>query len=135
MEMMSTFQYTIDGFILWLDTSKQESEKKEALLFPLQVTIASSHSKSEEKFFNHWEKWKKGLKGFDVKITFLWITDKDPKTQDIGEDSRQLKDRNVLKNPDYTSKYITIESVNKDIWASYEKALNDRERRGQRKSS
>ena len=127
----SCFNYgAIDGIILWLDLSNQKSgKKKEALLFPLQVTIAKSHSNSEENFFSQWEKWTKGLQDFDVKATFLWVTDKDPSVKDINEDYRSLKHGNVLKNPAYTSKNITLEYVNKDIWDYYQKALNDRKRR------
>jgi hypothetical protein len=131
----SDFNYgAIDGMILWLDCSKQKSgRKKEALLFPLQVTIAKTHRNSEVSFFNQWEKWTESLRDFNVKATFLWITDRDPSVTDFDEDYSLLRGRNVLKNPAFTSRYISIEFVNKDIWDWYVRALNDRERQGLKK--
>jgi hypothetical protein len=120
----------IDGIILWLDLSnRKKGQKKEALLFPLQVTIAKSHSNSEEIFFSQWEEWTRSLEDFDVKATFLWITDKDPSVADIGEDQRSMKHGNVLKNPAYSSRRISLSYVNMDIWNRYEKALHDKKRR------
>ena len=118
------FNYrAVDGIVLWLDTSKQKGEEpKEALVYPIQVTIAESHSDSEKMFFNQWGKWMTALQGFDVKVTFLWITNQEPWVQDIPKKSRKQKNGDKLINPAYTSQNITIEYVNKDIWRSYRRA-------------
>jgi hypothetical protein len=62
-----------------------DREKMRAYLFPLQVTIAKRHRDSEQSFFNNWHRWVRGFEGFEVEVTFLWITAKDPSVEDKDE--------------------------------------------------
>jgi hypothetical protein len=128
------FNYRIiDGIILWLDLSNRESEKKKALLFPLQVTIAKSHSDSEEKFFNRWRGWVQNLKDFDVEVEFLWVTDQESSHADVEAKYRSTRARKkVLIHPKYRTRNIAIESVNPDIWRRYQDAKHDLESRSQK---
>jgi hypothetical protein len=102
--------HAIDGIILRL-----YKETKKAILFPLQITIAKSHKNSEELFFNKWEEWKTGLKGFDIEIRFLWISNKNPSHTNVDGRSRLLRHGDMVINPPYTSRWIHLENINMDI--------------------
>jgi len=116
------FNYrAIDGIILRLYTGT-----KKAILFPIQITIAKSHKKSEELFFNRWKEWKAGLKDFDIEIRFLWISNKDPSHANVDGRSRELRHGNVVINPDYASRWIHLENVNMDIWNRYSEAVENK---------
>jgi len=62
-----------------------DSEQKRAYLFPLQVTVAKRHGDSEQSFFNDWHRWVEGFEGFEVEVTFLWITSQAPSVDDKDE--------------------------------------------------
>jgi hypothetical protein len=119
--------YAIDGIILRLDRSSvKNGETKRAILFPLQITIAKSHKNSEEHFFNQWEEWSASLKGFDVEVRFLWISVENPSHRNVGKSSRSLRHKDMTINPPYTSRWIHLEEVNKDVWNRYLEALNNK---------
>jgi hypothetical protein len=119
----SYFYPAIDGVILQLDHSKRE-----AYMFPIQVTIAKSHKDSEKGFFNKWNRWSKGLESYHINVTFLWITTASPSVTAIEEDHRSLRSGKVLKNCSYSSRNIPLEAVNKTIWNRYKTALEEKER-------
>jgi hypothetical protein len=50
----------IDALIVHID--KTDETKMKAHLFPMQVTIAKTHSNSEDHFFRHWSRWIQGLR-------------------------------------------------------------------------
>ena len=99
-----------------------------AYIFPLQVTIAKRHGDSEQSFFNNWHRWVRGFEGFEVEVTFLWITAKDPSVEDKDEAYRSQK---VLKNLPFCSRNIPFEDVNKTVWDRYAKALKEKKNRDQ----
>ena len=106
---------TIDALILSLDTV---GERKKATIFPLQITIAKSHSDSEPKFFEHWPKWCSGLDNYEVEFHFLRITDdanhSSKSVEKKTRPSRGAEAENVV-NPGYTSHRIPLSLVNKDV--------------------
>src|SRR5207244_1370432 len=97
-----------------------------AFVFPLQITMAKRHKDSAVMFFNEWEKWVKDLQGFDIKITFLWISPNDPSTMENDETVRTLRGRIVRINPSYTSRNIHVKDVDKVIWDRYTTAKADK---------
>ena len=120
------FNYSaLDGIILRLDRSRN-GEREKAVLFPLQITIAKSHKNSEEPFFNQWKKWTASLQNFDVEVRFLWISIENPSHMNVGESSRSLKHGNMTIHPPYTSRWIHLEEVNKDVWNRYLEALDNK---------
>jgi len=113
----------IDGIILWVEQGTQPTNrKKKAALFPLQVTIARSHSNSSQNFIDEWKKWENLLKDFDVQLIFLWITDGAPSSDDVDAKVRSARRGNTLVNPAYEVKRIPIKDVCKDAWEWYEAA-------------
>ena len=118
----------IDGIILQLDSSK-----KEAYVFPIQITIAKYHKVSEEGFFNHFDQWKRGLENFNVTATFIWITTNGPQVENVDENYRSHRNGAVLINPAYRSRNIHLRDVNKLIWDRYQGALKKKGRRDQNK--
>ena len=126
--MPTAFNFrAIDGIILLLYPSKGGNKKKKALLLPLQVTIAKSHSDSEKIFFNDWDKWVASLQDFDVDVEFLWVTDGDSSFKEIKEEYRWTRSGKVLKHPAYRSTNIPIKSVNPDIWNRFQHARSNAE--------
>jgi hypothetical protein len=111
--------HAIDGVILRLETG---GEKGKAFLFPLQITIAKSHKNSATSFFNHRKEWKAGLQDFDVEVTFLRITPEESSDTNVGENSRSLKQKEVLIHPRQNERNIHLRDVNMDIWNRYEVA-------------
>src|SRR5436190_8173817 len=102
-------------------------------MFPIQVTIAKSHKDSEESFFNHFDQWKGGLENFNVMATFIWITTNDPLVKNVDENYCSHRNGTVLINPAYSSRNIHLRDVNELIWARYQGALEEKERRDQNK--
>jgi hypothetical protein len=127
-----SFNYrAIDGIILRLE---EGGEKDKALLFPLQITIAKSHTNSEESFFNYqWDEWKRILQDFDIEVTFLWITTKESSETEVPERFHSLRNGEKKEvNPAYTRRNIKLEDVDMDLWKRYEAALRKGESKGQR---
>ncbi len=107
----------IDGIIVRYDISTTKNGKHKCFLYALQITVAEFHSNSEIKFFNKWSDWTRGLAGFDIEVTFVWITQK--------PSSVNIKQR-IGSGPYYTRRNISLKSVNKDIWERYQNALSQK---------
>src|SRR6266480_3322253 len=111
----------IDGIILWVEQGRQPTDrKKKAALFPLRIAIARSHSNSSQNFFNEWTKWEELLKDCDVQLTFRWITDGAPSSDDVDAKVRSTRRGNIPVNPAHEVKRIPIKDVCKDAWEWYE---------------
>jgi len=78
-------------------------------VFLLQITLAETHSDSDQSLFSEWEKWIDGLEEFDVVPTFVWIT-----TEGANPISHRTKPRHYELN-------IPIRQVNERIWNFYSK--------------
>ena len=105
----------IDSLILSLDTV---GTRKKATIFPLQITIAKSHSDSEPKFFENWDKWCSGLEDYEVEFHFLWITDDMYHSSKwFEEETRPSRgaEAETIVSPGYTSHRIPLSLVNKDV--------------------
>lgn len=92
-------------------------------MFPLQITIAKSHSDSEEKFFREWSKWTNKLTNIKVDLTFIWITKEDSELKLVDEEHRSTKSGDKIIHPSYYSQKIPLKSVSLDIWERYQQAL------------
>jgi hypothetical protein len=74
-----TFNYpAIDTLILHIDNTKVKAH-----LLPMQVTIAKTHSNSEDHFFRHWSDWIRMLQNYEVSCTFLWVAAKEAYSTDL----------------------------------------------------
>ena len=121
------FNYpAVDGIIVRFDHS---NKRKKCFIYPLQITVAKSHSDSEESFFRTWDSWTNGLKDtYDLEVEFFWITaDEPPSSADFNEKSFSLRSGNKLR-PSYKRVHIPLKTVNEDIWRRYRLALLSKER-------
>jgi len=48
-------------------------DKTKAVMVRLQITISQTHSDSEGKFFQDWQRWGVIFRGLKVTFRFLWI--------------------------------------------------------------
>jgi hypothetical protein len=86
-------------------------------MFPIQITVAKSHSKSREIFFQEFYKmWTKPLTGFDVVLQFLWVT---PERRQVVEHAPSRGNW-----PAHKENYIPLQDVNSSIWWEYRNALD-----------
>jgi hypothetical protein len=107
----------IDGLIL-----KVNEEKNEAYIIPIQITIAKKHSKSEDKFFNNWKNWTSGLTKYNIKTTFLWITENKPLKESVMANDRTTRQATTIINPQYQKVVVTVREVNQNIGDSLKMA-------------
>jgi hypothetical protein len=110
----------IDGIIVRFVST---DEKKTCFLFPIQITVAKTHSNSEEAFFSEWQSWTKNLEGYEVVPRFLWITTKNSLSEEVAENCRKARSGDKVLWPHYNREFIHLEKVSKDIWQRYQKAL------------
>jgi hypothetical protein len=103
----------IDGLILSLD-----ADQKIAKLVPIQVTISKNHSDSSGAFFTHWKDWTKGLEGYTIEATFLWITEDKRDIEEKREVLKKLRGSSKLVYPKHKECFVTVEDINRDIGTS-----------------
>ena len=94
---------------------KEENAKPKLLMFPLQITLASSHSDSHARFFKEYSKWTRELSTFDVEIEFLWI---------LPEWRENQEHESCSKWPKHKERYIPLVDVSEAIWRKYQGAKN-----------
>jgi hypothetical protein len=63
----------IDGVIVQKQSKPEKGRAKRRMFMLLQITLAETHSESDENFFSEWGKWIDGLEEFEVVPTFVWI--------------------------------------------------------------
>ena len=129
----------IDGIILRLEPPvnptkhkmQVEEPKQKYFIFPIQITIAQSHSDSESAFFNHWAEWTAGidLGQFEIEVEFLWISNRLAAVKEIRVGSKRLKSGDKLTNPKYVSRNVPLNIISQDIWNSYQRALKSQRSR------
>jgi hypothetical protein len=120
------FNYpAVDGIIVRFDNS---NKRKKCFIYPLQITVAKSHSDSEESFFRTWDHWTNDLKDrYDLEVEFFWITaDETPSSADFNEKSFSLRSGKKLR-PSYKRVHIPLKTVNEDIWWRYRLPLLSKE--------
>ena len=111
------FNYkAIDGMIVKAGKKNANGKKPKLCLFPIQITVAKSHSDSHTKFFVEYNKWSRYLKDFDVEIQFLWINLK-------GGNTRQH--RKTIQWPAHQERYVPLKKVSQEIWMTYQMAKGD----------
>ena len=106
----------IDGIIV------RFTEKK-CFLYPLQITVAKSHSDSERVFFSKWRVWINKLNGFEVEPVFIWITKEDSEDDTVKAKDRWTESGRKLAHPSYRRRKIPLKNVNLDISERYQRAL------------
>ncbi|PGH10554.1 hypothetical protein AJ80_07500 [Polytolypa hystricis UAMH7299] len=106
----------IDALILRLDHSKMKAE-----LIPIKITIAKSHSTSEDLFFKDWSRWLEYLEDYDANLTFLWITASgEYLTKKFEARYRERREGpKMLVRPAYSSVNIPLKEVNAEVWRKY----------------
>ena len=96
---------------------------RKCFMFPLQITVAKSHSDSEEVFFNEWSKWTNKLSDFEVEPVFVWITKEDSKVEPVSAKILSTRSGDKLVRPEFRRRKISLKDVNLDIWVRYRGAL------------
>jgi hypothetical protein len=98
----------IDGLILSWDRNKME-----AILIPIQITIAKTHSDSVTKFFSDWSRhWSKQLPIFTVKVIFVWIGVSESWMMQHTACHQELRNRTLIMRPNFTEVAIHLKNVN-----------------------
>jgi hypothetical protein len=93
-------------------------------MFPLQITVAKSHSNSEEIFFREWSKWINELDNIEVVPMFLWITKEgSSEINTVPPVCCLTKSGRKLVRPSYCTQKIPLKRVNLGIWERYQRAL------------
>jgi hypothetical protein len=96
---------------------------EKCFLYPLQITVAKSHSDSESVFFRKWSMWANELDDFEVELAFIWITEADSEVNTVNEEYRRTISERKLVHPSYRRLKIPLKSVNLDISERYQRAL------------
>jgi hypothetical protein len=111
------FNYrAIDGIIVRFTGRK-------CFMFPLQITVAKSHSDSEEVFFRNWSIWTNKLTDLEVVPVFIWITKEDSEVNTVDAVYRSTKSGMKLVRPSYRRQKIPLKRVNLEISERYQRAL------------
>ena len=112
---------------------KSKDARRKCWMFPIQVTVAKSHSDSEGAFFNNWDAWERmiDLEKFDIEVQFIWITGKDSTTSEVEDRQRNLRSAPRLTNPKYTTRNLPLRLVSPDIWDRYQRAQKNSKWRAQ----
>jgi SAP domain len=97
--------------------------EKKCFMFPLQITIAKSHSDSEEVFFREWSMWTDRLNDIEVVPEFVWITKEDSENDTVNAQYRTTKSGTRLVRPSYSRQKVPLKTVSLDIWEHYQRAL------------
>src|SRR3954447_17905623 len=103
----------IDGMIVRFTKGK-------CFMFPLQITVAKSHSDSEEVFFSEWDMWTNKLDGFEVVPVFVWIIKEDSEIDTVSAEYRSTRSGMKLVRPSYRRQKIPLERVNLNISERYQ---------------
>jgi hypothetical protein len=109
----------VDGIIVQFTGQK-------CFVYPLQITVAKSHSDSEEAFFRQWGMWTNSLEDFEVVPVFVWITKEDSgvvEVDTIKAEYRSTKSGDLLVHPSYDRLNVPLKEVNLVIWERYQRAL------------
>ncbi|KIX05607.1 uncharacterized protein Z518_06479 [Rhinocladiella mackenziei CBS 650.93] len=115
---------TIDGMIVFIKDPKRTAKRKRPilLLFPLQITVAKTHSNSYRGFLDEYRQWaEQQLSTFDIKLEFLWIT---PKKRDV------ISHPPDSPWPRHQERYIPFSEVSTDIWIKYRRAEKSKKKEG-----
>jgi len=97
--------------------------KKEAVIVGLQITISKTHSDSEGKFFQDWQRWEDIFRGLKITFRFLWILEKiDGKIleEDVEGINRSLKSGSRQLRPPFRRAYTSVMGISKDIGTKLE---------------
>jgi hypothetical protein len=113
----------IDGIVV-----KFDKDDKTCKMFPLQVTVAKTHSKSEEVFLNEWVDWIRDLDGFKVSLEFVWISTWEPSSDAVAVKECSTRSGKIPKKPSYTRRGVHIDDLDKELWNHYKRALSKRGR-------
>jgi hypothetical protein len=97
------------------------SGEKTCFMYPIQITLAKSHSDSEASFFKNWGSWIKGLE-CNVHVKFVWITTEGGVARKVDEKVRESRSGTRTISPAYDRVVVPLSSVSTEIWNRYEKA-------------
>jgi len=108
----------IDALYVRLD-----QKKNTAHLVAIQITVAKRHKDSESAFLADLDMWLRGLAGFEVKTSFLWIHEGERGRADVETKVTVLRDRTVLDRPNHEVHWVSIEQIAIDLASTLEKIL------------
>jgi hypothetical protein len=92
-------------------------------MFPLQITVAKSHTDSKGVFFSQWSKWTNKLEDFEVVPVFIWVTKEDSEVETVDAEYRLTRLGRKLVHPSFRRQKIPLEMVNLDISERYQRVL------------
>jgi hypothetical protein len=100
----------IDGMIVLI--KREKNGKPKLSMFPLQITLASSHSDSRGNFFKQYNTWT-GFSNFDVEVQFIRIT----------KDQCSIEEHEACEKwPRHKERYMPLQAISKEIWTAYQSA-------------
>ncbi|KIW99565.1 uncharacterized protein Z518_11304 [Rhinocladiella mackenziei CBS 650.93] len=105
----------IDGIIVRIDTKKKKKyakgERPILSLYPIQITVADSHSDSHATFLKEYRQWIMEQSKFDVRLEFLWITPRRLNGKEHPATSTW---------PKHLERFVHLEDVSEKIWDKYQ---------------
>jgi len=110
----SAFNFrAVDAILVFIDSER-------AVIVGVQVTIARTHSNSEEIFFEGWDSWvsKLDVPSDNIEFRFLWIVEdrgEGLSTENIPPKSLTLRGREKSIHPAYVRLVMTVGEINQDI--------------------
>ena len=103
-------------------------DRKFGKVAAIQITIASSHSNSEDKFFETWRTWSNLVECSNIEWVFLWVVASPagkPVMEKVKEVRKRLRGRDVLGVPEYQRVYASVSEVDPEIGSQLEDVRGD----------
>jgi hypothetical protein len=109
-----TFLIPADPFFKDIDALylKVDTEKKTALVVPIQVTVAKKHKDSEAAFYSRWSDWQKFFEGYELKTTFVWVVENEQAWVKKTEEIRTTRKNSKLISPEHEQIIVTVSDIN-----------------------
>ena len=92
-----------------------DAKTKTAHIVPIQITVAKQHKDSEGAFFADKATWLRGLEGFKVEMSFLWIHKGKRGRKAVQEKLRESRGTSKEINPDYTVHWVDISQIDAEL--------------------
>ena len=127
----TAFNYHAVDAILATKVHKRRHPTK-AIVVGIQVTIAGSHSASEEGFMKNWRQWHQVMGCDSTEFKFVWIVEHHVNGltadwTDIPEKIVKVRAAEKVVYPSYQRKYVTIMNLDASLGEQLKKARNSKE--------
>ncbi|KAJ7665308.1 hypothetical protein DFH06DRAFT_310673 [Mycena polygramma] len=107
---------------------KVDNVLRQALLIPIQITLADEHKDSAALFYAHWREWAAWLHGYDVHTEFLWVVDGFKPGTSHHTPAFERAMRQASKGIcSYTEYFVHVQDVAPRVWESIQSARRRRD--------